>query len=172
MQKRPKYVLGQYFYQPAELHLTVLAVISGSELWRKEIRWLPAYRKILEEILQKECTFSVKFRGVTLSPEAVMIQGFPFDHSLDQLRDELRNAFREQGFGEKLDRRYKISTAHLTAMRFIRPVENGEPLLGFLEAHREGDFGETHFQTLQLIWSDWCASSETVRVLQEYQLKS
>jgi 2'-5' RNA ligase len=202
---------NQYFYKPAELHLTVLAIIPGSESWREQIHCLPALQAVLDQVLKsrrkggcdassqskfppvsgnggvaatpqtifsteqigflKNCrAFSVKFRGVTASPDAVMIQGFPTDDSLAQLRDELRDEFRQGDLGENLDRRYKATTAHLTAMRFSNPQANWIELLDFLQAHRETDFGETNFQSLQLVWSDWYASIETLRVLQEYPL--
>ena len=74
---------GQHFYRPAELHMTVLAVIPGSESWREEIHRLPVCRKVLDEVLKNRRAFSVKFRGVTVSPEAVLIQGFPQDNVLD-----------------------------------------------------------------------------------------
>ncbi|MFZ0828313.1 MAG: 2'-5' RNA ligase family protein [Verrucomicrobiia bacterium] len=163
---------GQHFYQPAELHLTVLAVIPGSEGWRKEIHRLPACRTVLDEVLKNRRAFPVKFRGVTVSPEAVLIQGFPQDEDLPRLRDDLRNALRDGGVGENLDRRYKITAAHLTVMRFSQPQADWKRLLDFLRAHRETNFGESTFRSLQLIWGDWCASAKTVRVLQEYQLDS
>jgi 2'-5' RNA ligase len=163
---------GQHVYQPAQLHLTVLAVIPGSESWRKEIHQLPACRKVLDEVLKERPAFSVRFRGVTVSPEAVLIQGFPQDNILAQIRDDLRSALRERGAGESLDRRYKITAAHLTVMRFANPGADWKQLLNFLRAHRETDFGETRFRSLQLIWSDWCASAGVVRTLQEYALKN
>ena len=163
---------GQHFYRPAELHVTVLAVIPGSESWRKEIHRLPACRAVLGEVLKNGRPFSVEFCGVTASPEAVLIQGFPRGDALARLRDGLRSALRERGVGENLDRRYKITAAHLTVMRFSNPKADWKRLLDFLRTHRETDFGETRFRSLQLIWSDWCASADTVRVLQEYQLGS
>lgn len=162
---------GQHVYQPAELHLTVLAVIPGSESWRQEIHHLPACRKVLDEVLRDRPAFSVKFRGVTVSPEAVLVQGFPQDNILTRLRDDLRCALRQGGAGENLDRRYKITAAHLTVMRFSNPGADWKRLLEFLQAQRETDFGEAHFQSLQLIWSDWCASAGVVRTLREYALK-
>jgi 2'-5' RNA ligase len=163
---------GQHVYQPAELHLTVLAVIPGSENWRKDIHRLPARWKVLDAVLKNRRAFSVKFRGVTASPEAVLIQGFPQDEMLARLRDDLRSALQAGGVGEDLDRRYKIAAAHLTVMRFSNPKADWRRLLDFLQAHRETDFGETRFRSLQLIWSDWCASAKTVRVLREYPLGS
>lgn len=162
---------GQYSYQPSELHLTVLAVIPGSASWRREIHRLPACREVLDEVLQNRRAFSVKFRGVTVSPEAVLIQGFPEDNFLTRLRDDLRNALRDRRVGGNLDRRYKIATAHLTVMRFSHPQTDWKGLLDFLETHRDADFGETRIRSLQLIWSDWCASAGVVRTLREYALK-
>ncbi|MGB7767317.1 MAG: hypothetical protein WBN22_00485 [Verrucomicrobiia bacterium] len=162
----------QHFYQPAELHLTVLAVIPGSESWREHIHRLPAFRMVLDEALKHCRSFSVEFCGVTASPDAVMIQGFPADDTLTQLRDGLRDAFRRHGLGENLDRRYKIGTAHLTAVRFCNPKEDWKGLLHFLQVHRETDFGETRFQSLQLIWSDWYASAGVMRVLEKYPLEN
>jgi 2'-5' RNA ligase len=162
---------GQYFYQPAELHMTVLAIVPGSESWRKEVHRLPAGRTVLNQVLKARRAFSVKFQGVTISPEAVLIQGFPQDDALTRLRDDLRSALRDRGLGENLDRRYKIAAAHLTVMRFSRPPADWKRLLDFLQAHRETDFGETRFRSLQLIWNDWCASARVTRTLREYTLK-
>lgn len=162
---------GQHFYQPAELHVTVLAIISGSEFWRDEIRRLPTCRQVLAEVLRNARPFRVHFRGVTVSPDAVMIQGFPMDDALLQLRDEVRDAFRKAGLGGNLDRRYKTVTAHLTVMRFSEPEADGKRLFEFLQENRETEFGETYFKTVQLIWSNWYASSGVVRVLQKYSLK-
>jgi 2'-5' RNA ligase len=163
---------GQHFYQPEELHVTMLSVISGSKSWREEIHRLPVCRTVLDEVLKNCRAFLVKFRGVTVSPEAVLVQGFPQDNALARLRDELRSALRDRGVGENLDRRYKIVAAHLTVMRFSSPQADWKRLLDFLQAHRETDFGETRFRSLELIWGDWCASADTVRVLREYQLGS
>jgi 2'-5' RNA ligase len=163
---------GQYFYQPAELHMTVLAVIPGSESWRKEIHRLPACREVLDIVLKNHRAFSVNFRGVTVSPEAVLIQGFPQDDILARLRDDLRNVLRDRGLGENLDHRYKIVAAHLTVMRFSHPQADWKRLLDFLRAHRETDFGEMTFRSLQLIWGDWCASTGKTRTLQQYRLRN
>ncbi|MGH7992687.1 MAG: 2'-5' RNA ligase family protein [Limisphaerales bacterium] len=161
----------QYFYQPPELHVTVMAIIPGSEFWRDGIHQLPACQAVLDRVLKDCRPFQVDFRGVTVSPDAVIIQGFPADNTLARLRDRLRDAFGKADLGENLDRRYKTVTAHLTVMRFAEPEADWKRLYDFLEAHRETDFGETCFQTLQLIWSNWYASAGIVRVLQEYPLK-
>jgi 2'-5' RNA ligase len=161
----------QYFYQPEELHVTVLSIISGTELWRQEIRQLAACRAIINEVLSRQRYFQVCFRGVTASPGAVMIQGFPAGDALEQLRDELWEAFARNGLGDRLDRRYKINSAHLTIMRFRQQTADWKPLVNALAENRDTDFGGTQVNRIQLIWGDWYASADIARTLQEYSLK-
>jgi 2'-5' RNA ligase len=163
---------GQYFYQPAELHVTVLSLISGTIAWRKEIRHLAAYRKIVDVVLARQSPFNIEFRGLTASPSAIMIQGFVPGDELNQLRSDLRTAFTQNGFANALDRRYKIITAHITVMRFQQPGLDLKTLVPFLKAHRETDFGEMTARQLQLTWGDWYASTNVVRILEKYPLGS
>src|SRR5690348_2409661 len=65
---------GQHFYKPSELHVTVMAIIANSEFWRKEIHQLPDCRAVLDGVLSHCGPFRIDFRGVTVSPDAVMIR--------------------------------------------------------------------------------------------------
>jgi 2'-5' RNA ligase len=161
---------GQYFYRPEEFHVTVLTIISGTEFWRKEIRQLAACRAVIHEVLSRQKSFTIRFRGVTASPGAVIIQGFPTDDTLEKIRAELREAFAQTGLGDRLDRRYKINSAHITATRFCRPQTDWKRLAALLSENRETDFGEMTADRIQLLWGDWYASAETTRTLQEYPL--
>lgn len=161
----------QYYYRPEELHVTVLSIISGSELWRKEMRQLAACRACISDVLSGQHAFKIVFKGVTASPGSVLIQGFPMGDGLSKIRDDLREAFARGGFGGMLDRRYKIKAAHITAMRFQKPVADLKRLVSLLEEGREINFGETEVNSVQLIWCDWYAAADSVRILQEYQLE-
>jgi 2'-5' RNA ligase len=161
---------GQHIYLPEEFHVTVLSIISGTEHWRREMERLDAYRRLIREVLARHRSFKINFRGVTASPGSVLIQGFPHGDTLATIRDDLRAAFAQNGLGDMLDRRYKISGAHMTATRFGKPCADLEPLLAFLKQSREIPFGETEVTNLQLIFNDWYASAETVKVLEEYRL--
>lgn len=171
MEQLARVAPGQHLYLPEELHVTVLAIISGSEFWRKEMRPLAASRAILNEVLQRSPAFKVHFRGVTASPGAVLVQGFPANDALKKMRDELRVAFGRNGLGGQLDRRYKINSAHMTVMRFGRPDTDWQRLAAWLAENRETDFGEVEVSCIQLVWGDWCASADVVRTLQEYGLR-
>lgn len=161
---------GQYHYQPEEWHVTLISLVSGTEAWRPEMRRLGAYRAIVRDVLSRQSAFNIVFRGVTASPAAVMIQGFPVNDALNQIREALRAAFLAQGFGHVLDRRYKICTAHMTVLRFQNPSSNWQELVKLLQENRATDFGETEVDRLQLLWGDWFASSNIVRRLEEYRL--
>jgi len=161
---------GQHVYQPEELHVTVLSIISVTEFWRREIRQLAAGRAVINDVLPRQRPFKVTFRGVTASPGAVMIQGFPANDALETMREELRRAFAQKGLGDRLDRRYKINSAHMTVMRFRRAEADWKRLAAFLAENRGTDFGEMEIRRIQLIWGDWYASANVVRTLQEYPL--
>jgi 2'-5' RNA ligase len=163
---------GQHFYRPDELHVTVLSVISGTEHWQREMDRLPDCRRVIGEALSRHAPFKITFRGVTASPASVLIQGFPAGESLIAIRQDLREAFAQNGLGDMPDRRYKLTGAHMTAMRFAKPVSDLKPLLSFLKESRGFLFGECEVNEFQLIFDDWYASAEQVRVLQEYSLKS
>jgi 2'-5' RNA ligase len=163
---------GQYFYRPEEFHVTVLAIIPGSESWQDRIHHLPAYQTIIDEVLKRHRKFSVKFQGLTASRGAVMIQGFPGNDTLTQIRDELRESLRQNQLGEQLDVRYKINSAHITVTRFCDANTDWKRVLELLKANRTTDFGETCAENIELIFGDWYASAKTARTLQEYKLAS
>lgn len=160
----------QYFYRAGELHLTVLAVFSGTEHWEREMERVPKCRQILQGVLKKQRPFKIKFRGVTASRDSVMVRGWPLDGSLEVIRNAIREAFAKNGLGDMLDRRYKAAGAHLTIMRFRKPCPHSKRLLEFLKENREADFGETEATVLELNFADWYASAGTTQILEEYRL--
>ena len=161
---------SQYFYRPEEFHVTVLAIIPGSARWQDQIHHLPEYQACAKTVLSRQRSFSVEFRGVTASRGAVMIQGFPGDDTLSNIREELREELRRRKLGQLLDFRYKIISAHMTAMRFCDARADWQSLLALLEENRTTRFGETRVTSLELILGDWYASANTVRTIEKYSL--
>jgi len=161
---------GQYFYWPEEMHVTVLSIITMTEFWREEMKRFEASRPIFREVLTRQRPFKIQFRGITAAPDSVMIQGFPVGDGLTVIREALREAFARAGFGDILDRRYKVSAAHISIMRFCKECPEIRRLAAFLEESRQTPFGECEMTDLELIWSDWYASAESVKKLEEYRL--
>jgi 2'-5' RNA ligase len=161
---------GQYFYRPEEFHVTVLAIIPTSEHWQDKMSHVEACRLTIGKILKEQRPFSIAFRGVTATAEAVMVQGYPAADTLRQIRNRLRSELRDSPLSQELDRRYRIHAAHLTVMRFCQPDTDWRRLKELLEANRTTPFGESRIQTLQLVLTDWYASADKVKVLEEYRL--
>ena len=56
---------AQYFYQPAEFHVTVLSLIPGSEQWRVKLKHLATFKTIIGEVLRN--FFSASTSSTTLA---------------------------------------------------------------------------------------------------------
>ena len=161
---------GQYFYRPEEFHVTVLAIIPTSEQWRDKMAQLDVCRAAIGKVMKEQQAFSIAFRGVTATAEAVMVQGYPTGDTLRRIRNRLRGELHNSPLSQELDRRYRIHAAHLTVMRFCRPDTDWRRLKSLLEANRTTPFGESRIQNLQLVLTDWYASADKVKVLEEYRL--
>lgn len=161
---------GQYFYEPEELHVTIVTLISATEHWQQEFNDVDAFRGILREVLSRHGPFKVEFRGVTAARNAVLIQGFPVGDTLENVRGDLRRTFVARGFPNRLDRRYPNSAAHATVMRFCKTDSDWKRLAAILKTHRQTPFGEMRVDTLQLTFGDWYASAGTMQVLEEFRL--
>jgi 2'-5' RNA ligase len=161
---------GQYFYAPEELHVTMVTLISATEHWEQEFDDVEAFHGIVREVLGRHRGFKLEFRGVTAAPNAVMVQGFTVDTTLEDIRADLRRTFVERGFPNRLDRRYPNAAAHVTAMRFCKSDSDWKRLAAVLAANRQTPFGEMRVETIQLTWGDWYLSTGIARVLEEYRL--
>lgn len=160
----------QYYYEAGELHVTVLSLFTATVDYGRLMAHYDRYVEAVNAALAYAPSFGIEFNGVTLSREAVMIQGFPEDAVLNQLRDALRRELRNRDLIEGLDGRYFLQTAHITGTRFRRPLRNSEIYARTLESYRRHKFGRTTVQELQLVRNDWYMSRESVELMRKYEL--
>jgi 2'-5' RNA ligase len=113
------------------------------------------YIEIIEKSLVDVNEIEIDYRGVTLSPSAVMIQGFPSDDTLNILRDKLRDNFKKSSLTQSIDSRYNITTAHSTVMRFQKKLENPTKLIEVIEKFRNHNFGKFTVEKIELVYNDW-----------------
>ena len=109
---------------------------------------------------------------MTTSPGAILIQGFFEKDVLNQIRDGLRHQLRSMGLGDGLDGRYRLETAHLTAVRFRAPLRQGAALAAALEEARDLPLGRTRVATLRLVEHDWYMTQRTRKVIKTYSLQT
>lgn len=138
-----KVIPNQYFYPTDELHLTMLSIISCVDDFTLDDIHTPHYAALFQEALSGLPEFNITFKGVTATPDCVVIQGV-VDHgksgenvknrengkdgenegsdTLTLLRERLRNAFKSSTLRSNIDARYTLKTAHCTAARFCSPL--------------------------------------------------
>ena len=145
----------QYYYTNSDIHITVMSIISCYEGFTLDKIRIEEYIEIIQKSLLDVDKIKINFNGVTASPSAIMIQGFPSDLSLNNLRDKLRENFKKSTLQQSIDSRYAIATAHSTVVRFQEKIENPKKLISVVEKFRDYNFGEFKVNKLELVYNDW-----------------
>jgi len=171
-----KVIPNQYFYPTDELHLTMLSVISCVDDFTLDDIHIPHYTALFQEALSGLPEFNITFKGVTATPDCVVIRGV-VDHgksgkneendTLALLRQRLRNTFKSSTLRSSIDARYTLKTAHCTAVRFCSPLNTSsntnantqasesELVLNYLERYRNHNFGTITVKHIDLVFNDW-----------------
>jgi len=161
----------EQYYQPiSDLHVTALSIISCYEGFDLSQVSIDAYKQIIFQSLKKISEFRLQFKGVTASREAVMIQGFPVGGGLDMLRNCIRNNFKSTDLQQSIDSRYRLTTAHMTSVRFREELSSPYKFGNLLKDYRTAGFGEMKVQSLELVYNDWYQTSNIVKILHSFHL--
>jgi 2'-5' RNA ligase len=161
----------EQYYQPhGDLHLTVLSLFTATVDHAPYLAHVDDYDAAVRKAVAGETSFTIDVRGMTLSPAAVLAQGFPRDGTVARIRGRLRAALAARGLGGALDGRYRLETAHLTLVRFAAPLRAPARFVDALAAMRTEAFGTTTVAELELVLGDWYQSSERARPIATYPL--
>ncbi|MET6760265.1 2'-5' RNA ligase family protein [Pseudoalteromonas sp. NCIMB_1079] len=161
----------QYYYPRSELHLTILSVISCITGFKLSSINVEAYSSIFQETIRNIDRFKINFKGITVSPSCILIQGFPDSEQLNHLRDSLRASFKASKLESTIDSRYKLSTAHTTVVRCMAPFKNNNELMAVLSKYRDYDFGTLEINSLELVFNNWYQNSSVTKNLSSSKLK-
>jgi len=161
----------QYFYPDSDIHITVMSIISCSEKFTLNQISPNDYIQLICKSMVDVDKITIQLKGVTASPSALMIQGFPTDETLNNLRNKLREDFKNSNLLQSIDSRYTISTAHSTIMRFQEKLHNPEKLIQIADKFRDYDFGEFNVKSLELVYNDWYQRKSNTKVLGEFCLR-
>ncbi|MBB4637118.1 hypothetical protein [Longimicrobium terrae] len=160
----------QYYHPPADLHITVLSLISATVDYEERMHQVDGFRAAVAEAVGRAAHFTIDAAGVTLSPAAVLARGFPRDDALERLRAGLRESLAARGLAGGLDARYRLRTAHTTMVRFTAPLRDPARFVDALQSARQRPFGATIVATLELTLSDWYQSAGRTRLLAAFPL--
>ncbi|SHM33515.1 mutarotase [Flavobacterium chilense] len=161
----------QYYYPDSDLHITVMSIISCYEDFTLDKIKAEDYVEIIKESLIDLSEIKIEFRGVTASPSALMIQGFPTDESLHILRDKLRENFKKSALQQSIDSRYAIATAHATVVRFQKKLQNPKKIMEITEQYCDYNFGTFAVANLELVYNDWYQRKENTIHLADFHIK-
>ncbi|WP_431292356.1 2'-5' RNA ligase family protein [Pedobacter sp. P26] len=159
----------QYYYQNADIHITLMSVIScydGFDL--KDIN-VQDYINFIKKVLARHQSFKIQFKGITASPSCILIQGFLTD-TLNEIRDDLRKTFKNSDLQQSIDERYTIQTAHSTVIRFRSELKNQAAFIDLIEKYRNFDFGTFEVKQLELVYNDWYQRERFVKKLHTFSL--
>lgn len=160
----------QYYYPTTDIHLTGLSIISCYEGFTLNQIDTNAYVALVQEVLQTQTSFKVSFSGLTASPSCLIVQGFPLDNELKNIRDGLREKFRNSNLQHSIDKRYSIQTAHSTIARFREPLLNPVFFLQKVKKYQAVDFGTFEVNELELVFNDWYQRASTTVALERFSL--
>ncbi|HSI77637.1 MAG TPA: hypothetical protein VK957_17190 [Lunatimonas sp.] len=160
-----------YFYRNADIHITVMPIISCYDGFSLDSVDPQAYIQLIGQCTQDVGSFDVAFRGVIFSPSCIMIKGYPLDDYLHKLRENLRREFPKVTLKQSLDKRYLLRTAHSTIVRFKKPLLHPEKMVELVSANGELDFGVSNVRKLSFVYNDWYQHEEKVSVLRDYLLQ-
>ncbi len=158
----------QYYYAPTEFHVTVLSLLTCSADYRHSPEQITAYARALARGLAAAEPFAIRFEGVTATPEAVMVQGFPDRDGLNKIRNSVRAELEADRL--PIRQRYNLRGAHSTIMRFARQAKDSTRLLAILQGSRSKPFGATRVKAFELVENDWYMSNDRTRVLEQLGL--
>ena len=161
---------NQYYYINSDIHITVMSIISCYEGFQLDHINILEYINIISKSLIEKPNIEIEFRGITASPSCVMIPGFVNNNSLNLIRNNLRENFKNSNLQQSIDKRYSIQTAHTTVIRFQKKLNNKPEFLKKIEAFRNYNFGSFEVKRLELVYNDWYQKEKLVKKLHEFSI--
>lgn len=162
----------QYFYPVSELHLTILSIISCYSGFVLSDIDEQKYIEVFHQALSDVEPIEIQFRGISASPNCVMIQGFPVDSGLNELRQTLREKLKSSGLTTNIDSRYKLITAHCSAIRFCQPLQDCAAFLEYCREYREHDFGTFTLKDIDLVFNNWYQNASVTQTLSRHSIQN
>lgn len=160
----------QYCNPLSDMHITALSLVTCRDGFSANEIHLPDYIALIQQCLVDMVPFQIKFQGITASPSCIMLQGFPQETHLNDLRDRLRKAFSQSHLQHTIDKRYPLRIAHSTVVRFCQELQNPSSFLEFLDRYRHENWGTLDVETIELVFNDWYHKEKNLSVLHTFPL--
>ena len=160
----------QYYYQNQDIHITVMSIISCYQGFQLSSINIDDYIKIIKKSFADFNTTRIQFKGVTVSPSCILLQGFMEDDVINNFRNRLRENFKNSTLEQSIDKRYAIQTAHSTVVRFKELFTHKKDFLKIIEDYRNVDFGTFKVSSVELVYNDWYQREKKVKKLTVFKV--
>lgn len=157
----------QYFYPAADLHVTVLDLISANREFKRDEAQIRQFITIIDRATCDLSPFMMVFKGLIVSNGAILIKGY-YTWELRQLRGAIRQRVYQEGV--EMKERYQSLSAHVTMIRFKSRLQNRAKLLEVIEGYRDWEIGSLRVDHLELVIHDWYNRKK--EILHRFSLKS
>ena len=161
----------QYFYPATDYDITILSIISCVPGFLLQDVNIDDYCDVIAKCAANIEPLEIELKGITSSPSAVMIQGFPINKQLEALRNSIRQIFKETKLYNSIDTRYILTTSHMTVIRFRSLLNDSVTFHEFLSKNRKKLFGTLYCSNIKLVFNDWYQRRENTKVLASYNLR-
>jgi len=159
----------QHFYNDSELHVTAMLILTCKENFTLAEFQIDDYKQVIEKSIKWLPPFEIEFRGLTLSPTCLMVQGFIKNDILLQIRKNLISNFKKSNFQHSMGHTHS-ETAHSTIFRLNEEITNLEKYFALANEYRNYAFGTFSVDTLEFIHNDWYQRNENKTVLHRFSL--
>lgn len=163
---------GQYYYPVSDMHVTVLSIISCQAGFTLKNIDLPKYTELIKSTIANIGPLNINFQGITASPSAIMICGFPELNALNNIRFKLRETFKQSSLYHTIDQRYFLQTAHITVIRFCRELSNLSAFIQKVQELKDTQFGSCTINELELVGNDWYQRKDKVERIEKFKLQN
>lgn len=157
----------QYYYPFEDLHITIFDFVSAKEKFISGNHDEEKIIKCTADVIAGSVPFTVAFRGIVCSREAVIINGYD-ENEVVRIRNKIRQKALECGI--KNEERYVSYSAHSTFMRFRKKLRDGKKFEKEIGIWREYEFWKEEIDTIDLVEHDWYNRSGTKRIIEEYRI--
>lgn len=161
---------AQYYYPNTDIHITVMSIISCYDGFKLEQISVSDYKKLIYQSIREHNKFKIEFQGITASDSSIMLQGFPENETLHNIREKLRLNFKESDLEQSIDKRYTIQTAHSTIVRFRNKIQNKKKFIKVVQKFKNQDFGSFEVKELELVFNDWYQRKKYTKPLEKFKL--
>ncbi|MCD7133043.1 2'-5' RNA ligase family protein [Limosilactobacillus balticus] len=143
---------NQYFYPPADLHITIIDLIPANSDFSLSTFEEKKYKNVVGQIISQIGPIHWHLAGMIPSLGALLVKGY-YSAELSTLRNQLRQELPLHNL--LLKERYPTISGHVTVARYTRPLQQADCFLEALEGFKSINFGQFTTSSLDLVVHDW-----------------